>query len=79
MNTPRSIADDAQFRDRLPWIPRERLGAEQLPLPIKLIDGELPSPTMAPTVGQHTDEVLRDVLGYDEARVAALRASGALG
>ena len=73
VNTPRSIADDAQFRDRMPWIPQERLGAEQLPLPIKLIDGELPLPTMAPTVGQHTDEVLRDVLGYDEARVATLR------
>ena len=79
VNTPRSIADDAQFRDRMPWIPQERLGAEQLPLPIKLIDGELPLPTMAPTVGQHTDEVLRDVLGYDETRVATLRASGALG
>jgi crotonobetainyl-CoA:carnitine CoA-transferase CaiB-like acyl-CoA transferase len=79
VNTPRSIADDAQFRDRLPWIPQERLGAEQLPLPIKLIDGELPLPTMAPTVGEHTDEVLCDVLGYDETRVATLRASGALG
>jgi crotonobetainyl-CoA:carnitine CoA-transferase CaiB-like acyl-CoA transferase len=79
VNTPRSIADDAQFRDRMPWIPQARLGAEQLPLPIKLIDRELPSPSMAPTVGQHTDEVLREVLGYDEPRVAALRASGALG
>ena len=79
VNTPQSIADDAQFRDRMPWIPQARLGAEQLPLPIKLIDGELPSPSMAPTVGQHTDEVLREVLGYDESRVAALRASGALG
>ena len=79
VNTPQSIADDAQFRDRMPWIPQARLGAEQLPLPIKLIDGELPSPSMAPTVGQHTDEVLRGVLGYDEARIATLRAAGALG
>jgi crotonobetainyl-CoA:carnitine CoA-transferase CaiB-like acyl-CoA transferase len=79
VNTPRSIADDPQFRDRLPWIPRQRLGAEQLPLPIKLIDGELPCPTKAPTVGEHTDEVLHDVLGYDEIRIAKLRASGALG
>ena len=36
-------------------------------------------PPMAPTVGQHTDEVLRDVLGYDDARIAELRATGALG
>ena len=79
VNTPSSIADDLQFRDRLPWIPQEQLGAEQLPLPIKLVDGELPWPTKAPLVGEHTDEVLRDVLGYDETRVATLRASGALG
>ena len=32
-----------------------------------------------PTVGEHTDEVLRDVLGYDAERLAALRATGALG
>jgi crotonobetainyl-CoA:carnitine CoA-transferase CaiB-like acyl-CoA transferase len=63
----------------MPWIPRDRLGAEQLPLPIKVIEGELPLPTRAPTVGQHTDEVLRDVLGYDETHLATLRASGALG
>jgi crotonobetainyl-CoA:carnitine CoA-transferase CaiB-like acyl-CoA transferase len=30
-------------------------------------------------VGQHTDEVLRDLLGYDDERVAALRRDGALG
>jgi crotonobetainyl-CoA:carnitine CoA-transferase CaiB-like acyl-CoA transferase len=32
-----------------------------------------------PTPGQHTDEVLRDVLGYDAARLRALRASKAIG
>jgi formyl-CoA transferase len=29
-----------------------------------------------PLLGQHTDEVLREVLGYDAARIAALRADG---
>jgi crotonobetainyl-CoA:carnitine CoA-transferase CaiB-like acyl-CoA transferase len=79
VNTPQTLADDPQFQDRLPWYPREVLGAEQLPSPIKLIDEELPVPTKAPTVGQHTDDVLTGVLGYDEARVAALREAGALG
>ena len=79
VNSPRSIADDPQFRDRMPWIPQDRLGADQLPLPIKLIDHELPLPARAPILGQHTDEVLREVLGYDDSRVEALRASGALG
>jgi formyl-CoA transferase len=31
-----------------------------------------------PTPGQHTDAVLRDVLGYDAAKLAALRAAKAI-
>ena len=46
----------------------ERLGADQLPTPIKFVDETLPDARRRrPTVGQHTDEVLRDVLGYDDA------------
>ena len=37
------------------------------------------SRTMAPTVGEHTDEVLSRVLGYDTERLAKLKATGALG
>ncbi len=79
VNTPQTLAQDPQFRHRLPFHPLEALGAEQLPTPIKLIGEDLPVPTKAPTPGQHTDEVLAEVLGYDPERVAALRASGALG
>jgi len=79
VNTPETIADDPQFQARLPWVPAERTGADQVPSPIKFLDVEVPVPTRAPTVGQHTDEVLRDVLGYDDDRIAALRTAGALG
>ena len=79
VNTPQTLADDPQFQDRFPWLPRDVLGAEQLPTPIKLVDERLPVPTRAPTVGQHTDDVLRDVLGYDAAKIASLHATGALG
>jgi crotonobetainyl-CoA:carnitine CoA-transferase CaiB-like acyl-CoA transferase len=79
VNTPKTIADDPQFQDRMPWLPRDVLGCEQLPSPIKLVDETLPVPTKAPTAGQHTDEVLHDVLGYDDARIAKLRSAGALG
>jgi crotonobetainyl-CoA:carnitine CoA-transferase CaiB-like acyl-CoA transferase len=37
-----------------------------------------PPPRPAPGLGEHTEEILRDLLGYDPARIAALRASGAL-
>lgn len=79
VNSPQSIAQDPQFLDRMPWLPASRLGADQLPLPVKVVGGELPTPTKAPTVGQHTDEVLTKVLGYDAANIQRLRDSGALG
>ncbi len=79
VNTPKTLADDPQFQDRLPWIPKEQVGSDQVPSPIKVIDEEMALPTRAPDAGQHTEAVLRDVLGYDEARIATLRAAGALG
>jgi crotonobetainyl-CoA:carnitine CoA-transferase CaiB-like acyl-CoA transferase len=78
VNTPQTIADDPQFLDRLPWIPADVLGCEQLPTPLKF-DVELPVPTKSPTLGQHTDDVLRTVLGYDDETIAARRKSGAFG
>ncbi len=78
-NTAKTIADDPQFRDRMPWLPASRLGADMLPTPIKFVGETLPMPTMAPTVGEHTDAVLREVLGWDEARIAEARAAGAFG
>jgi crotonobetainyl-CoA:carnitine CoA-transferase CaiB-like acyl-CoA transferase len=79
VNTPKTIADDPQFEDRFPWIPASRLGADEMELPLKLTGEKLPVPTRAPKVGEHTDDVLASVLGYDDARIKALHASGALG
>ena len=78
VNTPRTAPDDPQFSYRLPFYGIEDVGAEQLPLPIYL-EGELPpTPTMAPRVGEQTDEVLAE-LGLSPERIAELRASGAVG
>src|SRR4051794_13958585 len=78
-NTPKTLPDDPQFADRLGWIPASRLGADMLPTPLKYIDEELPVPTKAPTAGEHTDAVLRDLLGWDDARIAEAREAGAFG
>ena len=43
-----------------------------------MVGGELPHPRHAPEVGEHTDEVLRTFAGYDDDRIAELRASGAI-
>lgn len=79
VNNPKSIADDPQFKVRFPHYPADQHGAEMMPLPIKFIDEELPAPSMAPTVGQHTELVMADVLGYDADKIAALRSAGAFG
>ena len=79
VNSPKTIADDPQFRDRFQWYPIEQLGAEQLGTPLKFIDEALPNPSHAPTIGQHTDEVLADLLGWDADRIADSRAKGGLG
>ena len=75
VNTPQTIAHDPQFQFRLPWIPKERLEADMLPLPMKLTDASVPVPERAPDVGEHTDRVLRGA-GYDDARIKELRAAG---
>jgi crotonobetainyl-CoA:carnitine CoA-transferase CaiB-like acyl-CoA transferase len=79
VNTPRTIADDPQFQARFPWYPHGRHGVDMLPFPVRFLDEELPEPARAPTVGEHTEAVLRGVLGYDAERIARLRGSGALG
>jgi crotonobetainyl-CoA:carnitine CoA-transferase CaiB-like acyl-CoA transferase len=79
VNTPRTIAEDPQFRNRFPWYPHERHGADLLPFPVHFLGETLPEPARAPTVGEHGEEVLTRVLGYDAERIARLRESGALG
>jgi crotonobetainyl-CoA:carnitine CoA-transferase CaiB-like acyl-CoA transferase len=79
VNTPKNIVDDPQFRDRFPLYPHEKHGADMLPYPVKFPGETLPAPAKAPTAGQHTEEVLRSVLGYDAAKIAALREAGAFG
>ena len=79
VNNAKNVVDDPQFQDRLPLFTTEQVGCEQLPLPVKFFDEELPIPTHAPTVGQQTDEVLSEVLGLDDDRLASLRGQGILG
>jgi len=80
VNTPKTIADDPQFLDRFEWLPKAVLGADELPIPVRFVDGaEVPVPTHAPTLGEHTEEVLRDVLGKSDDEIKALRETGALG
>ncbi|WP_300540424.1 SURF1 family cytochrome oxidase biogenesis protein [uncultured Nocardioides sp.] len=79
VNTPKTIVDDPQFRHRFPWYPAAAHGADMLPFPVRFLGEELPVPEKAPEVGQHTEGVLSEILGYDAEQIARLRESGALG
>ena len=80
VNDSKSITRDPQFLDRLPLRPYQEAGTDLMPSPIKPLGEALPVPTPAAReAGRDTDAVLRDVLGYDAAKIAALRAAGALG
>ena len=79
VNTPKTLADDPQFKVRFPHYPASEHGADMMPLPLKIQNEELPIPTMAPTVGEHNDAVMADVLGYDVDKIAQLKSAGAFG
>jgi len=79
VNTPRTLPADPQFQARSGFLPASRLGADQLPFPVKFAELDLPEPTKAPTLGEHSDEVLRELCGYDDATLAELRSAGVLG
>ncbi len=54
----------------------------QVPLvgmPIRMSDSPPAYHRAPPLLGQHTDEVLRELAGFDDDRLAALRAAGAIG
>jgi crotonobetainyl-CoA:carnitine CoA-transferase CaiB-like acyl-CoA transferase len=80
VNNVKALPGDPQFEARLVMRPYAEAGTDLMPSPIKLIGEDLPVPGIAARdPGRDTDAVLRDVLGYDAAKIAALRHAGALG
>jgi crotonobetainyl-CoA:carnitine CoA-transferase CaiB-like acyl-CoA transferase len=79
VNDVKSITKDPQFLARLPLRPYQEAGTDLMPSPIKPIGEALPVPSIAAREpGRDTDEVLRRVLGYDDVKIAALRAAKAI-
>lgn len=81
VNTVREALADEQVkaRDMIIEVDHPLFGPiREVASPIKTA-GAIAKPAPAPRLGQHTDELLREVLGYDDARIAVLRAAGAFG
>jgi formyl-CoA transferase len=73
------LADDEHVRGRDMWVELdhpERGKWFNVGMPIKLSD----SPAVikrSPTLGEHTEEVLKEVLGYEDSKISSLKAAGA--
>jgi crotonobetainyl-CoA:carnitine CoA-transferase CaiB-like acyl-CoA transferase len=81
VNTVAQALDDEQIRARemILEVKHPRLGTlREVASPVKT-PGAITRPAPAPGLGEHTEAILRDLLEYDPDRIAALRASGALG
>jgi crotonobetainyl-CoA:carnitine CoA-transferase CaiB-like acyl-CoA transferase len=75
-----ALADEqVQAREMIVEVKHPLFGTvREVASPIKTA-GAITRPAPAPALGQHTDQILREILHYPDDRVAALRTSGALG
>ncbi|MBM4440509.1 MAG: CoA transferase [Candidatus Rokubacteria bacterium] len=81
VNTVAQALEDEQVRARemIIAVKHPRLGTlREVASPVKT-PGAITAPGPAPALGEHTDMLLRDLLGYDDAKIARLYESGAFG
>jgi formyl-CoA transferase len=73
------LANDEHVRGREMWVELDHPQRGKwfnVGMPIKL-SASPPRIERSPLLGEHTDQVLQDVLGYDEAKIKALKQAGA--
>ena len=73
------LATDEHVRGREMWVEidhPQRGKWWNVGMPIKLSDSP-PQIRRSPLLGEHTEEVLKEVLGYDEAKISSLKTAGA--
>ena len=82
INTIDKVVEHPQVRERGMIIAHEHPIAGEIKMvgvPLKLSETPGSVRLPAPTLGQHTNEVLREVLGLDDTEISALRVTGAIG
>lgn len=78
INNVAEVFEDPQvkFREMLKFVPHPSgVMAPQISTPMRFLDTKLATSAAAPLLGQHSDDILRE-LGYDEVNILALRESG---
>src|SRR5207237_9613209 len=76
--TPEDIPSDRQLIDNDILIPFAGSETRTINSPIALRGADKVQPRMPPSVGQHSDDELKEA-GFDAAPIAQMRAAGALG
>jgi formyl-CoA transferase len=73
-------SSEVRARHRISQIPHPAAGSiPNIESPLSLGLTPVADPVAAPLLGEHTKEVLRKTLGYDDARIAAFAEAGAFG
>ena len=73
-------APEVRERHRINQIPHPTAGSvPNIELPLHMGLTSAVDPVAAPLLGQHTNDVLRRTLGYDDDRIAALAKMGVFG
>jgi crotonobetainyl-CoA:carnitine CoA-transferase CaiB-like acyl-CoA transferase len=73
-------APEVHGRDRLSLIPHPTAGkVPNIESPLSMGLTPIVDPVAAPLLGQHTNEVLRKTLGYDDSQIAKLADAGVFG
>jgi len=71
---------EVRERHRVSQIPHPTAGSvPNIETPLRMVLTPVVDPVAAPLLGEHTKEVLRKTLGYDDTRIAALTEAGVFG
>jgi formyl-CoA transferase len=71
---------EVRERHRVSQIPHPAAGSvPNIESPLRLDLTPVADPVAAPLLGEHTNDVLRKTLGYDDARIASLAEAGVFG
>lgn len=71
-NSSKTLPHDRHFTERTTWLSAATHGTDMLPLPLKFAGDALPDPGRAPTAGQHSRQILRDVLNLNDDEIERL-------
>lgn len=84
VQTTEEIIEDPQLhhREMINWLPNKGSGTDEVPvpgMPIKFADGSSPTITQSPRLGEHTDELLTEIIGVQEDELNELYDEGVIG